>query len=420
MKRISIILIVIFFLVASFLGCTQTPFELPEERNGFWNNGKEVFDLQEITPKGIHFCILVAKDGSVLAFFPNTVRRSTDGGETWSDEISLGVSANKSKVLDENTGDIIFFSSSDSHGSKDNGLNWYRSKDNGLTWNWDGAGIENKLETLTVGDIPIFLQWPVGSYWHYVNSPSAENGITLQFGANKGRLVVPVRVQRRIKNGSFPFPGKLDLNLVIYSDDGGKTWIQGNPTFPFGKDESAIAEISNGTIYHNSRNALDNGNKYISWSYDGGESWKDHSISKVLPDGPSSGKRVSEGHFGLMAGLVRLPYKDKDILIFSNVDSKGASSSENGRTGMTVWASFDGAKTWPIKRLIDSGPSDYSGLSAGRKGTPSEGLIYLMYGRDRDNLELAPRIARFNLAWLVNGELTGDGTIPEWVNSLDN
>lgn len=409
MKTIFSILIIIFILGSVSSGRSKT---VLKEKKGFWNNGNEIFDLQEITPAGIHHCILVAKDGSILAFFSNTVRRSTDGGDTWSDEINLGADAHKSKVLDENTGDIIFFSDSA----------WYRSKDNGLTWNRDGqtSSIENKLETLTIGDIPVFLQWPIGSYWYYVNCPQGENGITLQFGKNKGRLVVPARVQRRIENTSFPYPGKMDLNVVIYSDDGGKTWKQGNPTFPFGKDESAIAELSDGSLYHNSRNNINNGNKYICWSYDGGETWKDHSVSTVLPDGPSSGMRVKEGHYGLMAGLVRLPYENRDILIFSNVDSKGANPAENGRTGMTVWGSFDGAKTWPIKRMIDSGPSDYSGLSAGRKGTSSEGIIYLIYGRDRNHEELAPRIARFNLAWLVNGELTGDGNIPEWVNLLDD
>ena len=61
-----------------------------------------------------------------------------------------------------------------------------------------------------------------------------------------------------------------------------------------------------------------------------------------------------------------------DILIFSNIDTPNA-TRENG----TVWACFDGGKTWPIKRLILPGPSRYSALIAGRPGTSSEGFIYL-------------------------------------------
>ena len=47
-----------------------------------------------------------------------------------------------------------------------------------------------------------------------------------------------------------------------------------------------------------------------------------------------------------MAGLTRLAVTGKDILIYSNCDSP------SGRKQGTVWASFDGGKSWPIKRLV--------------------------------------------------------------------
>jgi len=105
-----------------------------------------------------------------------------------------------------------------------------------------------------------------------------------------------------------------------------------------------------------------------------------------------------------MGGLVRLPVKGQDVLIFSNVDTKNA-KRERG----TVWASFDGGRTWPLKRLVFEGAHGYSSLNAGRPGTPSEGWIYL-------NFEGGPKggstVARFNLAWLLGGESTGDGNVP--------
>ena len=87
----------------------------------------------------------------------------------------------------------------------------------------------------------------------------------------------------------------------------------------------------------------------------------------MLPDGD----QVRD--YGLMAGLVRLPGKGKDVLIFSNIESP------SGRHHGTVWASFDGGKTWPVKRLVFDGGFAYSSLTAGRPSTPSEGWIYLLF-----------------------------------------
>jgi sialidase-1 len=99
----------------------------------------------------------------------------------------------------------------------------------------------------------------------------------------------------------------------------------------------------------------------------------------------------------LMGGLVRLPLEDYDILIYSNIDSP------SGRKNSTVWASFDGGRTWPVKRQIDEGGSAYSSLTAGRNGTPSEGLIYLLKEGIGDNAHNGIKVARFNLSWITEG-----------------
>ena len=96
--------------------------------------------------------------------------------------------------------------------------------------------------------------------------------------------------------------------------------------------------------------------------------------------------------YGLMGGLVRLPLENHDILLFSNIESP------EGRHHGTVWASFDGGKTWPVKRLVDEGRFAYSSMAAGREGTSSEGMIYLLYEDDGGG-----KIARFNLAWVTGG-----------------
>ena len=93
----------------------------------------------------------------------------------------------------------------------------------------------------------------------------------------------------------------------------------------------------------------------------------------------------------------------RDILIYSNCDSP------SGRDHGTVWASFDGGKTWPVKRLIDEGAFGYSSLDAGRPGTQSAGWIYCQFESG------GAKVARFNLSWLLAGELTGDGAIPKGI-----
>ena len=112
----------------------------------------------------------------------------------------------------------------------------------------------------------------------------------------------------------------------------------------------------------------------------------------------------------MMGGLERLPVEGRDILLFSNVDTGGGI-----REKMTVWASFDGGETWPVKRLVYSGPSAYNSMTAGRPETPSEGWVYLQFEGGTDHRYEGCKIARFNLAWVLEGELTDDGQIPDWV-----
>ena len=68
-----------------------------------------------------------------------------------------------------------------------------------------------------------------------------------------------------------------------------------------------------------------------------------------------------------------------DILLYSNLDSEagkmpaqvGGSTREFSEK-VTVWASFDGGRTWPVKRLVHDGPGAYSTLAVGRSGTPRD------------------------------------------------
>jgi sialidase-1 len=229
-----------------------------------------------------------------------------------------------------------------------------------------------------------------------------ERGITLKRGKHAGRLIRPTRVYAGGNDREF---WHLHYTNAMYSDDGGKTWQVSLPFPAFGTGEAALEELSDGTIYYNSRrhkstDGLNPRMRYVAWSNDGGHTWEDMSVSEVLPDG------AQHTDYGLMAGLVRLPIDGYDILLFSNIDVPAGIEDENvpfeqrtsRRIRGTVWASFDGGKTWPVKRLVDEGPFAYSSMVAGRKGTPSEGMIYLFYESGK-----GAKMARFNLAWVTEG-----------------
>ena len=95
--------------------------------------------------------------------------------------------------------------------------------------------------------------------------------------------------------------------------------------------------------------------------------------------------------YGCKAALLRLDRDDCDVLLFSSPDP--SLPEKQNRANVTVWVSFDGGKTWPVHRLVRKGPGNYSWMTQGRKGTPSEGFIY--------HRSMEGGLARFNMAWLL-------------------
>ena len=345
--------------------------------------GEPKIDVQEVFRGERLPNVVVATDGTVIAVWGWNnvrVRRSEDGGGTWQPEIGIGAGLNSGgAIVDETTGDILIFTEEQHPPAP---LHVYRSKDHGRTW--------SEEQVTTHPD-------PLG------NVPSMcmnERGITLRHGRHAGRLLRPARwYAQGNRRDQWPH----HYTTAIYSDDGGKTWQTSAPFPAFGTGEAAVAELADGRIYYNSRRhwapeGVNARMRWIAWSDDAGQTWKDLSVSEVLPDGD----RVRD--YGLMGGLVRLPVEYHDVLIFSNINSP------EGRRRGTVWASFDGGQTWPLKRLVDERPFTYSSLAAGRPGTPSEGWIYLHYEGASGS-----HVARFNLAWLLDGLPTGDGTRPQWL-----
>ena len=338
----------------------------------------------------------VAMDGTVLMFslqgdpHPDKrkgskifVKRSEDGGKTWSDHQLIGNRVDLdwkalgigpydgsgwgkeehhsratlgTSIIDESTGEIMLFITAMYPAPY-----MYKSMDHGKTW---------KLEKIRYGkDSRGFMPLP---------NAACDPGINIKHGPHKGRLLVPARV--------FPNYIKHEESKgytnAAYSDDHGKTWIPSEP-FPLdGTGESGLVELSDGTIYINSRTHTRKGNRWVAYSDDSGETWRDLRQDDELFDGPPD-------VYGCKAALMRLDRDDGDILLFSS-----PTPHLEGRKNIRVWVSFDGGKTWPHNRLIKKGPGNYTWLTQGRKGTPSEGYIYLLSGKDW--------MARFNMAWLLS------------------
>jgi sialidase-1 len=346
--------------------------------------GEPRFEMQRVGSERFPN-VVVATDGTVLVTWGSTrfqVRRSEDGGATWGPEITVQDKPafhGGGTVVDEQSGDVLVFvhqrhppRATVPPGAP---LNVYRSTDHGRSWEIKDVVIEEDAK----GYVPAMHM--------------SEVGITLRHGPHAGRLLRPARVYG-VERG---------YNTAIYSDDGGSTWRSSAPFPESGTGEGAVAELSDGRIYYNSRShAADDAMRRVAWSDDGGQTWGGLAVSPVLPDGPRGTA------YGCMGGLTRLPVEDSDILIYSNLDEPTTDS----RRRITVWASFDGAETWPVKRLVYDGRSAYSSLAAGRPGTPSEGWIYLQFEGGPDG---GSTIARFNLAWLLEGEPTGDGAVPRWL-----
>lgn len=370
-------------LSSACIGTAERPLEGPLDPF----QGEPRLELQRVFASERFPNVVVTLAGTVLATWGSEsvrARRSEDGGRTWGEEITIADPGfhGGGTTVDEASGDILAFVED---GHPPAAIAMYRSRDDGLTW---------QVEEITIhpdsrGNAPSM----------HMN----EHGVTLRHGAHRGRLLRPARWYAG-KNERARWPEH--YTNAVYSDDGGATWQTSEPFPENGTGEAAVAELSDGRIYYNSRvhweERPENTRRRAAWSDDGGHTWEDWTVVEVLPDGHQ------HRSYGCMGGLVRLPVVGRDILIFSNIDTPNAT-----RERVTVWASLDGGRTWPVKRLVYDGPSAYSSLAAGRPGTSSEGWIYLFFeggpvhgGRGSGG---GSTVARFNLAWLLEAEPTGDG-----------
>eukprot|EP00040_Diaphanoeca_grandis_P044610 m.12929 g.12929 ORF g.12929 m.12929 type:complete len:493 (+) comp9524_c0_seq1:67-1545(+) len=167
------------------------------------------------------------------------------------------------------------------------------------------------------------------------------NGIELGLRSNK-----PVRAGRLVSCGATGYHGGVAMETAVwFSDDNGTTWSVAKTALP-NMQECQIAELANGTLLLNMRNAHLNpcDCRATSISKDGGDTWSDVVYVSDLIEPV------------LSAGFINTGNGDTDELYFSNAASK------TERHNMTIKYSADSGAQWNSGAVVWAGPAAYSVL----------------------------------------------------------
>jgi sialidase-1 len=294
------------------------------------------------------------------------LKRSKDGGKTWGPleliyeeggaaKVTIG---NPCPVVDQSTGAIWLPLTRDN-----DRVLVTSSSDDGKTW--------TKPRDITTGVKLSDWSW-------YATGPG--NGIQLERGKFKGRLVIPCDHRVGANKDDKEGWDKAGRSHIIYSDDHGQTWKPGGAT-DYAMNECTAVELPDGTLMLNSRSYRGKACRGVSLSRDGGATWE------PTTDDPTLVESVCQ------ASLIRSPWYGEqkesrgDVLLFCNP------AVPKGRHHLTVRMSDDFGKTWPFSRLVCEGSSAYSSLA-----TLPDGEIGLLYERN-DYKQLT--FTRFPLAWVM-------------------
>ncbi|MGA0134712.1 MAG: sialidase family protein [Opitutales bacterium] len=336
-----------------------------------------------VTPKGtlLAYCEARRDGKSDWGEIEVRMRRSTDGGATWSPSTQLAhlgprIEGNPRKktggeheqtvnnpvmVADRETGAITLLYC----------VNYARaflrrSTDDGVTWS-------TPTEVTAV-----FEPFRKHRDWKVI-ATGPGHGIQLR----SGRMVVPVWLAYgKVGDHGPAFSG------TIYSDDRGATWKAGDVVMPNQPDlgspnESMVAELSDGRVMFVTRTTAKPNRKLVAYSADGASGWTAPAFH------PDLWEPVC------MASLTAL-ISPSPALLFSaprrvavDKDGREVPAGKGKRENLSVMLSTDDGRTWPVLRTLEAGPSAYSDL-----GAHGEKIFCLYEGG------AGIWIARFDLDWI--------------------
>ncbi|HNY28814.1 MAG TPA: sialidase family protein [Candidatus Sumerlaeota bacterium] len=294
------------------------------------------------------------------------LRRSNDGGATWSPVQTVwddgpNTCGNPCPVVDRETGTVWLLLTWNAGPQREDQIQpgfgedsrrvfVTRSSDDGATW-------DKPVEITRAVKRP---DWT----W-YATGPG--NGIQLR----GGRLVIPCDHKVRVEGT------ERDHSHVLYSDDHGKNWQVGGIAWEK-TNESAVAELKDGTLLLNMRNNHGKSRRSVAKSADGGLTWSPVAFDDALVEPVCEASLVTTRRWN----------EADDELLFSN-------PADTQRVRLTVRLSRDGGRTWPMSRSLHEGPAAYSSLCP--LGGGEAGILY-----ERGDKTPYERItfARFGLDWL--------------------
>ncbi|WP_255578337.1 exo-alpha-sialidase [Chitinophaga sp. sic0106] len=283
------------------------------------------------------------------------LRRSTDGGKTWSNITVLDTSrqspcGNPTPIVDDRGVVHLLY-------QKDYKDAWYiRSEDDGKSW------------SAPVNITQVYDQFKPEYNWK-VLAPGPGHGIQL----HSGRLLAAVWLadSRKLTPRRSHAPSCV---ATIYSDDHGATWHRGaivadSTALIPNPNESQPVALSDQRVLLSIRNPSAARRRAFSESADGISGWSPAHHAPELFD-PTC-----------MASIVSVKAwqpEGKPALVFVNPDSRDIEKTP--RANLSASVSLDDGKTWKLHRVLDSGPSGYSDMAAGKNG-----IIYCLYETNTQN-----------------------------------
>lgn len=222
------------------------------------------------------------------------------------------------------------------------------------------------------------------------NFPPVGHGIQL-----RGGLANDPMTRGRLCFAAYTTIGPRDILAgqcyLIWSDDHGATWRHSDASPVLGANEAMAVEREDGSLLVNFRNytndafTADPVRGQMIWGFD-------PDGNPIPPATHTEPPELTMPWPGVQGSIERLSWPDDPggdgvgRILFAGPDSP------DKRVGMTVWLSADEGQTWPVRRLMDSGPSAYSDLAI-----LADGQIGLLYELGGEN---GIMFTRFTLDWL--------------------
>jgi len=237
-----------------------------------------------------------------------------------------------------------------------------------------------------------------GVKWRVVGN-GCGNGIQLA----SGRLVEALWLSdsTQVRGGGHR-PGNVG---VIYSDDHGATWkiggwVMKNSAELPNPSETCEVELSDGRVLFNTRVEGKHYQRVTTVAADVAGSWSEPKFEPALfePWCEASLLRISGS-------------PDKNRILFCNPDSEhspveahaGIGGKSRARRNLTIKISYDDCQTWPVSKVIDPGVAGYSDMAIGPDGT-----IFCLFEHGTttgsQTANAAVTLERFDLGWLTDGK----------------